>query len=84
MAEKLTTSWMWGVDSGGVNGANIDIDRQQIHWFDSVGCACGDSSAVQTFGDFREKGSPLGHLDDDIYKEMMTTLAQVERHHNDA
>ena len=74
----VTTSWMWAADNGGVNGASVDTEQLLIHWYDSVGCACGDSAAVQTFTQFREKGSPLGQLDTDIYQEMTATLTQLE------
>jgi len=78
----MTSSWMWADAHGGVNGASIDVEKQLIHWYDSVGCACGDSAAVQSFAVFREKGSPLGPLADDIHQEIVDTLAEVERQHN--
>lgn len=79
MSKEPTTAWMWPVNGGDVHGANIDTVKARIHWFDNgIGCACGDSTAVQSYADFREKGAPIGSIPDDINAEIMASLAALE------
>ena len=47
--QPLNTSWMWRTDDGEVWGLSLDADHATVEWFDGIGCACGDSFAVQTF-----------------------------------
>jgi hypothetical protein len=74
-----TTSWMWPTDDGDVNGATIDTISQRIHWFDSgLGCACGDSTAEQTYAEFRAKGPAVGTIPDDVLAEIHASIAALE------
>lgn len=59
-----------------MNGLKLNTDRVLLEWYDSFGCACGDSTAEQTPADFRNKGAYLG-LPDDIKAELETALAAL-------
>lgn len=73
----MNTSWMWGTDDGGVNGATIDPIDRVIHWFeDAAACACGDSAAVQSFEQFEQRGAALSTIPDDVLQELRDTLQQ--------
>lgn len=81
MKKQPTTAWMWPSDHGGVNGINLDVTDHKIYWFDdAAACACGDSTAVQTFVQFKAKGSPLGKLPADVRGELLEAIALLENH----
>ncbi len=67
--------WMWPTPAGGVNGASIDPDTQKIIWYeDAAACACGETSAVQDFTGFNERG-PVLSPPADVLDEMHTSIA---------
>lgn len=73
---SLTTSWMWATDDGDTNGAFIDLETKQIHWFDSgIGCACSDSAIIQDYANFG-RGAGLPTVPEDILEEMKHTVNQ--------
>lgn len=77
-----TTSWMWANENGGVNGVNIDVDGEKIHWFDdAVACACGDSSAVQNFEHFEQSGPIFGNIPGDILEELHQSVVMLRSQH---
>lgn len=78
MTEPHTTSWMWPSAHGGVNGAIIDTNTHTIQWFDEVGCACGDSVAVQSFEQFRQAGTPISSPPEATLGEIRTVMAALE------
>jgi hypothetical protein len=79
MSKEPTTSWMWPTDDGDVNGATIDTIKARIHWFDNgIGCACGDSTAEQTYADFRKKGPAIGSIPGDVLAEIQTSIQVLE------
>lgn len=75
-----TTSWIWAHD-GKTHGAELDVAKRNIYWFDAVGCACGGASMVSSFEDFVKRGSPLSALPDDVYAEMLDAVRVVEDTH---
>jgi len=75
MSEK---QWLWqDENTGGVVGVIADLDEQKLSWFDEPGCACGDSSAIQSFTDFLNKGANYLSPPSDIVDEMCDVLSQV-------
>ena len=72
MADKKSLMW---AHNGETLGAEIDFDAQKIYWFDAVGCACSTHTDVQSFADYRENGSRLGVLPEDV----RVTLAEATR-----
>jgi hypothetical protein len=71
------TAWMWSTADGDVHGANLDHAEQMIYWFDSgVGCACGDSSIVQSFAQFEQAGPAL-QPPPDVQAEMRASIHGV-------
>lgn len=69
------TAWMWATDDGGVNGVTIDQIQGRIMWFEDAGaCACGDSSAVQSFEQFVQKGAYLESIPDDTLSELRQSV----------
>ncbi|PJF29545.1 MAG: hypothetical protein CUN52_07820 [Phototrophicales bacterium] len=76
MTNPPNTAWMWATDDGGVNGATIDQIRGRVLWFeDAAACACGDSSAVQSFEQFVQKGAYLPDIPDDVLSELRQSVA---------
>lgn len=69
----VITSWIWksGAD---VNALKLDLENNRLEWFDAVGCACGDSTLSQTFGDFAERGPAFSGVPDDIMAEILVSL----------
>ncbi|HSH01465.1 MAG TPA: hypothetical protein VLL52_03030 [Anaerolineae bacterium] len=74
MSNKLST-WMWATDNG-VHGLDFDPQENILRWYDSIGCACGDTTAQQTPTQYRQKGIPGGILfvPDDILAELDALL----------
>lgn len=71
MTNSPNTAWMWATDDGGVNGATLDQIQGRVLWFADAGaCACGDSSAVQSFEQFVQKGAYLDSIPADVLAEM--------------
>ncbi|HEX2622279.1 MAG TPA: hypothetical protein VHL11_19105, partial [Phototrophicaceae bacterium] len=58
----------------GVNGLKINQERGIVEWYDSLGCACGDSSEVQTYSDFLKRGPNFPGLPDDVKAEIEASL----------
>lgn len=78
MAENpLKTAWMWATEDGEMNGMTIDTSHKRLDWFDGIGCACGDSSAVQSYTEYQRKGSPLGELPDDVKAEIDASIGAL-------
>lgn len=71
---SLKTAWMWANTDGETNGLSIDMETRLLHWFDSIGCACGDSTAVQTPEQYRARGCPIGELPEDVQAELDATV----------
>jgi hypothetical protein len=79
MADKpLTTVWMWKDDEGEVWGLTLNQDRQKVEWADSIGCACGDSFAEQTFADFLAKGPRYGNPPEDVLNEAVASVKALQ------
>lgn len=57
MNNQPTLSWIWSTDTC-VNGLRIDTDAQLLRWYDSFGCACGDSTVDQPVTDYKKSGIP--------------------------
>lgn len=71
----MQETWMWADEaSGGVVAVVVDYDEQRIHVFDEPGCACGDSSAVQSLADFVAQGPRHFSPPEDIRQEMLAAL----------
>lgn len=75
-SDNITTSWIWPAGSG-VNGMTIDTERGVLDWFDNVGCACGDSSARQTYAQFMQQGPAFGGIPVDVMDEIRETLLRL-------
>jgi hypothetical protein len=73
----LNTSWMWKQDDGEIWGLTVDTEKQRVEWFDGIGCACGDSFALQTAADFLAKGPRYGEPPPDVLGEIETTLRAI-------
>lgn len=71
--QPITTSWLWQAGDG-VNGLKINQDRKLVEWYDSLGCACGDSSVTQTYTEFLQQGPNFPGLPDDVKAEIETSL----------
>lgn len=74
-AKAPTTSWLWRAGEG-MNGLTLNVGERTLEWYDSIGCACGDSTAEQSTEEFRKKGPYLG-LPEDIRAELETTLTTL-------
>jgi hypothetical protein len=79
MTDQLKMAWMWATEDGDTNGLTIDGDPVRFNWYDSIGCACGDSTFVQTLDQYQAKGSPLGKLPDDVQAELDATAAVLDK-----
>jgi hypothetical protein len=78
MSEKpVTTSWLWKAGEG-VNGVQIDTDDRMLEWYDDIGCACGDSTAVQSFADFHARGPKFTSIPPEVADEVRASLAALE------
>ena len=76
MTKLPNTAWMWATDDGGVNGATIDQIQGHVLWFADAGaCACGDSSYVQSFQHFVERGAYLEGIPSDTLTELCQSVA---------
>lgn len=75
MDEQPQTSWIWGDDSGGTQGATADLDTKTIMWFEAPGCACGGADDAQPIADFLERGSRFVTPPDDVLAEMRAALS---------
>jgi hypothetical protein len=78
MADKSpTTTWMWAAGAG-VNGVSIDAEKRRLRWYDdAVACACGDTSAEQTFEPFHLKGPANPTLPDDVLQELSAAISAI-------
>lgn len=77
-AKPLTTVWMWkDASNDEVWGLTANLNKEKLEWSDSIGCACGDSFAEQTFADFLEKGPRYGEPPEDVVAEVYETLRAV-------
>ncbi len=76
---KVQTAWMWATDNGGVNGAKIDTERKIVQWFDEIGCACDDSTDVQTYAQFRENGAMFTDAPEDVIEELSASVAVLDK-----
>lgn len=77
-AKPLTTVWMWkNASNDEVWALTANLNKQKLEWSDSIGCACGDSFAEQTFADFLEKGPRYGEPPEDVVAEVYETLRAV-------
>lgn len=74
---KITLSWMWR-DGESINALKINTDRRRLEWFDEIGCACGDSTAEQSFADFAAHGAKLSGVPDDVLSELRQSLNALE------
>jgi hypothetical protein len=80
MSDKpITTSWMWKQEDGEIWGLTLDTDARKVEWFDGIGCACGDSFAVQSFDDFLAKGPRYGEPPDDTLGEIYASLHTLQQ-----
>ena len=68
-----TKTWMWA-HNGDTHGAEMDFEKRIIHWYDTLGCACGGASLVSSFDDYLEKGAPLNSLPKDIANEIQQAM----------
>jgi len=68
---------MWATDGGGVNGAKIDVERKIVQWFDEIGCACDDSTDIQTYAQFIEQGAMFSDAPDDVIAELSASVAAL-------
>ncbi len=69
------TAWLWATNDGGTNGATIDQIQGRVMWFADAGaCACGDSSAVQSFEQFVQKGAYLDSIPSDVLSELRQSV----------
>jgi hypothetical protein len=76
--KTYSTSWIWPHDNG-VNGAVLNLEKGLVEWFDGPGCACGDSSQIQSFEDFLRHGPRYGTPPDDVLEEMRSTLESLRQ-----
>ncbi len=73
-------SFMWLNEStGGMSGAQMDLEEGIIQWFEAPGCACGGSDAEQTITDFLESGPRALIPPDDVLEEMRQAITTVPR-----
>ena len=74
MTQKApATSWLWKAGDG-VNGLKIDTDDGVLEWFDNFGCACGDSTATQTYEEYFQRGPMFPTMPDDVKVEVEQSL----------
>ena len=73
-------SFMWLNEStGGMSGAQMDLDDGIIQWFESPGCSCSGSENEQTVTDFIENGPRALIPPDDVLEEMRQAIMTVPR-----
>ena len=79
----LPTAWMWaeGTELRGlaVCGAAPSTAVPALHWQQSLGCACGDETLIQTVADFWQHGPPpvMGDVPADIATQLHALLRQM-------
>jgi 3-hydroxyacyl-CoA dehydrogenase len=73
----VNTAWMWKDDQDAIWGLTLNRERGVLEFADSIGCACGDSFAEQTFADFRARGSRYADLPADVEAEVLAALAAL-------
>jgi hypothetical protein len=66
---------MWADDSGGVQGAILDLEAGRIQWFDQPGCACGEDEQFQSLSDFLAHGSFYLSPPSDVVDELRALVA---------
>ena len=78
MSNQPTLSWIWPTDDG-VNGLRIDTDAQLLRWYDSIGCACGDSTLDQPVATYQQSGVPgiMAVPPQDVLAEIEETIESV-------
>lgn len=76
-SKAVQTAWMWATDGGGVNGAKIDIERGVIQWYDEIGCACDDSTTLQSYAHFEEYGPAFDDAPEDVIAELRAAVAAL-------
>lgn len=72
-----TKSWMWqNENTGGVQGATLNIEKQSMIWYDEPGCGCAaGSEVVQTIAEFRKYPALL--VPDDVLEEMHAAITTL-------
>jgi hypothetical protein len=77
MAEQsINTSWLWQAGDG-INGLKINQERSLLEWYDSIGCACGDSTDTQSYAEFLAQGPKFSSIPDDVAAEVQESLAAL-------
>jgi len=76
---KVQTAWMWATAGGGVNGAKIDTQHGLIQWFDEIGCACDDSTDIQTYAQYLENGAMFTDAPEDVIEELSASVATLSK-----
>ncbi len=79
MSNKPTLSWIWSTETC-VNGLRIDSDAQLLHWYDSFGCACDDSTVDQPIADYKQSGVPsiIAIPPADVLAEIEETVISIQ------
>lgn len=73
-------SFMWlNEATGGMSGAQMDLDEGIIEWFETPGCSCGGSDNEQSLADFLENGSRSLVPPDDVLEEMREAIIAVPK-----
>jgi hypothetical protein len=71
--ETINTSWLWQAGDG-INGMKINRDRNLIEWYDSIGCACGDSTDTQSYQEYLTQGPLFPTMPEDVRAEVEQSL----------
>lgn len=75
----MTTSWLWqNTKTGGVQGAELDIESGQVDWHDDPGCSCSSNPFSQSFNDFLENGAYGGTPPEDVLAEMRAAIRAIK------
>ena len=79
-SDRLRTAWMWPTDDG-TFGLGFDAETKTFHWYDQIGCACGESFNDQPLAEFERKGVPGGvpTIPDDILAEIAVAVARLNQ-----
>jgi hypothetical protein len=69
---------MWKQDDGEIWGLTVNREKKKLEWADSIGCACGDSFAEQTYDDFLKMGPRYANPPQDVLQEIYESVRLLQ------
>lgn len=79
MSDNLPSTFIWHDDhTGAMMSAVIDYDDARVQWYEEVGCACGDSFAVQSIADYLARGPRGVMVPDETAQAIRSALQSYE------